>query len=101
MGKKLEIFDKFMDNSAKRLEDIYYQLRLSFIREGWSEEDLENPPYYPQDIMENFQKFSEEQSRLFFESKGFFDIEWEEFTDYLSNRLQRIDKKTPLDGDVN
>ena len=99
MTKKLKIFDKFMDNASKRLEDIYYELRLSFIREGWTEEDLKNPPYYPQDVMKNFQKFSEEQKRLFFESKGFFDIEWDEYIDYLMNRLQKIDKKTPLRGE--
>lgn len=96
MSKKIEILDKFMNNAAKGLDDIYYELRLAFIREGWSEKDLKRPPYYPNDIMKNFRRFSDEQKRLFFETKGFFNIEWDEFIDYLMNRLQKIDEKTPL-----
>lgn len=97
MEKKDIIIDKFLDTQDKELMDIYLSLRLAFIREGWTEKDLERPPYYPTDIMKNFQKFSDEQKRLFFELKGFFNIDWHEFLDYIKPRLLKINEKTPLD----
>jgi hypothetical protein len=97
MERKDMIIDKFLDIQDKELMDIYLSLRLAFIREGWTEKDLERPPYYPTDIMINFQKFSDEQKRLFFELKGFFNIDWHEFLDYIKPRLLRINEKTPLD----
>lgn len=78
------------------LLSVYLELRHAFKREGWSEEDLKKPPYYPQDIMYNFQKFSSLQSSIFFELKSFFGIDFNEFTDYLQNKLHEIDKQTPL-----
>jgi hypothetical protein len=94
---KDKTINKFLDSRDKELMDIYYSLRLMFMREGWSEKDLEKPPYYPQDIMRGFQNFSDEQSRLFFELKGFFDIDFNEFTSYIQPRLKKINEKTPLD----
>jgi hypothetical protein len=89
--------NKFLDLRDKELMDIYLSLRLMFMREGWSEKDLEKPPYYPQDIMKGFQKFSDEQSRLYFELKGFFNIDFNEFVYFIQPRLLKINEKTPLD----
>jgi hypothetical protein len=89
--------DKFLDSRDKDLMDIYYSLRLMFMREGWSEKDLEKPPYYPTDIMKGFQKFSDEQSRLFFEIQGFFNLDFNEFVSHIQPRLLKINEKTPLE----
>lgn len=96
MENKEKIISEYLEITSKDIRDIYYALRLAFIREGWSHEDLEKPPYYPNDIMRNFQKFSNEQNKLFFDLKGIFDIDFDEFNKYLTVILQRIDDKTPL-----
>ena len=53
-------WQKFMDELSPESEliSVYIKLRHAFNREGWSEEDLKNPPYYPQDIMNGYQKMS-------------------------------------------
>ena len=86
--------------TLKADEDIletYRELRRAFRREGWTEKDLEKPPYYPNDIMKNFQKFSSLHSKLFEELKGFFpDIDHNEFVEYLKNKMALIDLEIPL-----
>lgn len=92
-------YTKYIDtfNADKELIDTYRELRHAFQREGWTEEDLVKPPYYPTDIMRNFQKFSQLHDKLFFDLKGFFpNIDHNEFVDYLKNKLQLIDLETPL-----
>ena len=100
MDKK-NLIQKYLEITSKYIVYIYYALRLAFIREGWSQKDLEKPPYYPNDIMRNFQRFSNEQNKLFFDLKGIFDIDFDEFNEYLTVILQRIDDKTPLNEDLN
>jgi hypothetical protein len=82
-------------------EDIletYRELRRAFQREGWTEKDLEKPPYYPNDIMRNFQRFSSLHSKLFHELKGFFpDIDHNEYVDYLQDKLTEINIEIPLE----
>jgi len=88
-------------NADKDIVETYRDLRRAFQREGWTEKDLEKPPYYPQDIMANFQKFSRLHEKLFLELKGFFpDIDHNEFVDYLQDKLKEINLEIPLeDGD--
>ena len=95
--KYLEVIDEL-----KELKSIYRELRMAFRREGWTEEDLKRPPYYPKDILVNFQRFSDEQSRVFILLKDFFDIkDFNEFADYLKEILRIIDLEIPLnDGDI-
>jgi hypothetical protein len=94
--KRYNTISKFLDITDKELMDIYYSLRLMFMREGWTEEDLKSIPYYPRDIMTTFQKFSQEKDRLFFEVKNFFNLDHNEFIEHLQQRMKEIDKKTPL-----
>jgi hypothetical protein len=86
--------------TLKADEDIletYRELRRAFLREGWTEKDLKKPPYYPNDIMKNFQKFSSLHSKLFKELKGFFsDIDHNEFVEYLKNKMALIDLELTL-----
>jgi len=94
--KNNKAIKKYMEIMSKDISDIYYALRLAFLREGWSEEDLENPPYYPNDIMRNYQKFSGAQNILFSDVRDKFNLSWEEFNEYLIGVLSGIDEKTPL-----
>lgn len=87
-----------MTNADKEILETYRDLRRAFQREGWSDEDLVSPPYYPNDIMRNFQKFSSLRGKLFFELKSFFDIDHNEFVDYFQDKLKEIDLETPLDN---
>lgn len=95
--KYLEIIDEL-----KELKSIYRELRHAFRREGWTEKDLKRPPYYPKDILVNFQRFSDEQCRVFMLLKDYFDIkDFNEFADYLKEKLHIIDLEIPLkDGDT-
>ena len=89
-------------NELGELQSIYRKLRHAFRREGWTEEDLVRPPYYPQDIMSNFQRFSDEQTRVFHTLKDYFDLkDFNEYTDYLKEKLHNIDLEIPLkDGNT-
>jgi len=79
------------------LIETYRNLRLAFQREGWSDEDIKKPPYYPNDIMRNFQKFSTLRDNVYSELRSFFgDVDNNEFNNYLMNKLQIIDLETPL-----
>lgn len=92
---------KYIDTLGvdNELTETYYNLRKAFQQEGWTEEDLKSPPYYPTDIMQNFQKFSRLKDKVFFEIRSFFgDVDLNEFNDYLMDKLKIIDLKTPLEN---
>jgi len=99
--KEKKAWQKYIEklNADKELSDTYRKLRHAFKREGWTEEDLVRPPYYPKDIMSNFQKFSGLRDKLYHELKTYFDIiDHNEFSDYISIRLKQIDLETPLEN---
>ena len=92
---------KYIDTLGvdNELVETYYNLRKAFQREGWTEDDLKSPPYYPTDIMINFQKFSRLKDKVFSEIRSFFgDVDLNEFNDYLMDKLKIIDLKTPLEN---
>jgi hypothetical protein len=100
MGKK-KAWMKYMDeiHPESELDAVYRKLRHAFNREGWSEEDLERPPYYPQDIMTYYQKISNLVNELKSELKSYFgNIDNEEFTDYLHSKLKHLDLEIPLEN---
>jgi hypothetical protein len=97
--KRKKAYQKFVEtlNADRELQNVYRDLRNAFNREGWTEEDLVRPPYYPTDIMKNFQKFSGLRDKLYHELKSFFDIiDHNEFSDYIGDRLKLIDIEIPL-----
>jgi len=97
--ERKKAWEKYVDklNPDRELLEVYRKLRHAFNREGWSEKDLVKPPYYPTDIMSNFQKFSGLRDKLYHELKTYFDIiDHNEFSDYISNRLKLIDIEIPL-----
>ena len=96
-------FEKFLSISVglRRLSEIYLKIRQYFQSEGWSEKDLERPPYYSAQLMMLHQDFNDEKRSLCRQTKDLgFDFEVEEFDDYLKQILQNINELTPLsDGD--
>lgn len=92
-------WEKFVENVeiTSDIEKTYLKLRKIFKREGWSEKDLENPPYYPSDLMRNFQKFSNQRNDIFRMLKDYgFEVDSNDVTDYIQNKLKKIDEITPL-----
>ena len=99
--ERKKAYQKYVEklNADKELLDTYRALRHAFNREGWTEEDLVRPPYYPKDVMSNFQKFSGLRDKLYHELKTYFDIiDHNEFSDYIGNRLKLIDLEIPLEN---
>ena len=99
--ERKKAYQKYVDrlNADRELQDTYRALRHAFNREGWTEEDLVSPPYYPKDIMRNFQEFSGLRNKLYHELKTYFDIiDHNEFSDYIGNRLKLIDLEIPLEN---
>ena len=97
--EKKSAWKKYMDEiqPESELSSIYRKLRHAFNREGWTVKDLERPPYYPQDIMNGYQKMSNLIGDLRKELTSYFgDIDNDEFTDYLHSKLKDIDLEIPL-----
>ena len=97
--EKRPAWKKYMDlvHPESELLNVYRELRHAFNREGWTEKDLERPPYYPTDIMQNFQKFSSLRDELIHELKSYFGtIDHNEISDYIQSKLKRIDLEIPL-----
>ena len=97
--ERKKAYQKYVEklNADRKLQDVYRDLRHAFNREGWTEEDLVKPPYYPKDIMRNFQEFTELRNKLYHELKTYFDIiDHNEFSNYIGNRLKLIDLEIPL-----
>jgi len=92
---------KYIDTLGidNELMKTYRKIRLAFQREGWSDEDIKSPPYYPNDILSNFQKFSTLRDNVYSELRSFFgDVDNNQFNDYIMNKLQIIDLETPLEN---
>jgi hypothetical protein len=96
-------FEKFLNSSVglQRLSELYLEIRQYFQSQGWSEKDLEKPPYYENRLMKLYHNFGDEQKALFQQVKDLgFDVDWNDFTSYLTPILQNINELTPLsDGD--
>jgi hypothetical protein len=90
---------KYMDtiHPESELANLYRKLRHAFNREGWGEEDLKKPPYYPQDIMNGYHKLGNLINDLKSELISYFgNIDNEELTDYIMTKLKHIDLEIPL-----
>jgi hypothetical protein len=81
----------------KELVEIYLQLRQHFQELGFSEKDLKKPPTHTPLMMSLFHKFGDTQKALFRQVKDYgFNIDWNEFTNYMKPILTKIDEITPL-----
>ena len=86
-------------NLTEKLEEIYFRIRLVLQREGWSDADLERPPYYPQDMMSLYHKFSNERVKLAKTINDYgFDVDYNDLMSYIQIKLKKIDNITPLNN---
>lgn len=84
-------------DADKELLSVYRKLRQEFQKEGWSEKDLEKPPYYTREIMSLYEKFGVERKRLGMELSTYFgELDLSDYMDYIENRMKVINDETPL-----
>jgi hypothetical protein len=97
-------FENFLSSSVglQRLSQSYLELRQYFQREGWSEKDLEKPPYYTETLMSLFFNFGDEQKELFKQVNDLgLKVEWNEFNRFIQPILEKINEITPLSNGNN
>lgn len=97
----MKSIEKFLNNSVglQRIIEIYLKMRQYFQSEGWSESDLEKPPYYSAQLMTLHQNFGGEIRDLLQQMKDLgFEVETEDFNEYLKPLLQNINELTPLNN---
>lgn len=88
---------KQLDADEELLDD-YRQLRYLFQEYGWSEKDLEKPPYYTQDMMSLYNRFGNKKDKLMRELKTFFgNVDVSEVSNYLEHKMREINQEIPLD----
>jgi len=95
----MESWKKFAETLelTRELEDMYFKIREIFQREGWTQKDVERPPYYPNDLMvlhSKFQQLVRETDRTI-RDYG-FDVDGQEVSHYIIKKLSHIDDITPL-----
>jgi hypothetical protein len=79
------------------LEQVYFEIRKIFQREGWTQKDIERPPYYPNDLMFLHSKFNQlvRETDRTIRDYG-FDVDEREVSNYIIDKLSHIDDITPL-----
>ena len=95
----MESWKKFAESLelTKELEETYFNIREVFQREGWTQKDIESPPYYPQDLMflhRELQQLVQGVDRTI-RDYG-FGVDGDEVKYYIMDKLRRIDDITPL-----
>ena len=87
--------------SDEKILSAYKDLREFFMEQGWSEKDLENPPYYTKKMMRNREIINGGVIDLLHELRSYFGtVDREEFQNYIMKKMEKINLKTPL-SDVN
>jgi hypothetical protein len=97
----MESWKKFAEllELTKELEETYFNIREVFQREGWTQKDIESPPYYPQDLMflhRELQQLVQGVDRTI-RDYG-FGVDGDEVKYYIMDKLRRIDDITPLNN---
>ena len=96
-------FENFLVSSVglQRIIEIYLKIRQYFQSEGWSEKDLENPPYYSAQLMTLHEKFGGEIRDLLQQIKDLgLEVDLNDFNKYIEQSIEKINELTPLsDGD--
>jgi len=84
-------------NLLEDLIETYYELRKEFKKEGWTERDLEMPPYYPNGVMMRYGNFNSQKAKVFNLIRSYgFKTDYDDYVHYLQNILKVIDENTPL-----
>ena len=95
----MESWEKFADalQLTKDLENIYFEMRKVFQREGWTQKDIEKPPYYPQDLMRLHSELPPLIREIDKTIKDYgFDVDGTKVHYYVMDKLRHIDDITPL-----
>jgi hypothetical protein len=95
----MESWEKFADalRLTKDLENIYFEMRKVFQREGWTQKDIEKPPYYPQDLMFLHSELPPLIREIDKTIKDYgFDVDGTKVHYYVMDKLRHIDDITPL-----
>ena len=95
----MEPWEKFADalQLTKDLENIYFEMRKVFQREGWTQKDIEKPPYYPQDLMFLHSELPPLIREIDKTIKDYgFDVDGTKVHYYVMDKLRHIDDITPL-----
>jgi hypothetical protein len=95
----MEGWKKFAESLelTKELEETYFKIREVFQREGWTQKDIEKPPYYPEELMfyhSRIQPLIREIDKTI-KDNG-FDVDGDEVHYYIMDKLHHIDEITPL-----
>ena len=79
------------------LEELYFKMRKIFQREGWTQEELSSPRYFPQDLLKLHSKFAPKVSEIIQTIRDYgFDVDKSEVNEYIIKKLSHIDDITPL-----
>ena len=92
-------FELYLNESLtlRELLNTYLELRQHFQELGFSEGDLENPPTYTSKMMTLFDKFGNLRSHLLKNIRAYgFDMTLDEFTEYITPLMEKINELTPL-----
>lgn len=101
----MKSWKKFADtlDLTKDLEQDYFDMRKIFQREGWTQEELSSPRYFPQDLLKLQSTFTPKVLEIIQTIKDYgFDVDKSEVYEYIIKKLSQIDDITPLrkeDGD--
>ena len=95
----MESWEKFADalQLTKDLENINIEMRKVFQREGWTQKDIEKPPYYPQDLMFLHSELPPLVREIDKTIKDYgFEVDGTKVHYYVMDKLRHIDDITPL-----
>jgi len=82
---------------TEELEQLYFDMRKIFQREGWTQEELASPRYFPQDLLSLHSEFLPKMREIFQTIKDYgFDVDRDEVHYYIMDKLSHIDDITPL-----
>jgi hypothetical protein len=92
-------FEKFLVSSVglTRLSEVYLELRQYLQEIGWSEEDVEYPPYFPSKLMRLYDNFGYEQRVLLQQIKDLgLEVDLNDFNKFIEKSIEKINEITPL-----
>ena len=95
----MEGWKKFAESLdlTKELEKIYLKIREVFQREGWTQKDIEKPPYYPNDLMLLHRSMKPLIREIDQTIRDYgFNVDGTEVGYYIMDKLRYIDEITPL-----
>ena len=82
---------------TKELEKTYFKIREVFQREGWTQKDIEKPPYYPNDLMLLHRSMKPLIREIDQTIRDYgFNVDGTEVGYYIMDKLSHIDDITPL-----